>query len=94
GDLELFLEEMEEVNHLLEYTRIDEAIDRDVKRAFVSRIARQVLMETGIRYSTPWADIKRTLKERYAGAKKPLARDTLEILRMQRRPSESAAEFA
>ncbi|MGR0260157.1 hypothetical protein, partial [Klebsiella pneumoniae] len=67
---------------------------RDVKRAFVSRIARQVLMETGIRYSTPWTDIKRTLKERYAGAKKPLARDTLEILRMQRRPSESAAEFA
>jgi hypothetical protein len=93
-ELELFLDEMEAVYGLIAHTKIDPAIDQDIWRVFVSRIARQVLMETGIRYSTPWADIKAALKERYAGARKPVARDALSLLRLNRRSGESAAEFA
>ena len=93
-ELELFLDEMEAVNSLLIATKIDEAIDQDIRRVFVTRISRQVLMETGIRYSTPWAEIRRNLMERYAGARKPVARDALQLLRSNRRTGESAAEFA
>lgn len=93
-ELELFLDEMEAVHGLVTHTKIDTAIDQDIWRVFVSRISRQVLMETGIRYAASWAEIKATLKERYAGAKKPLARDALSLLRMNRRSGETAAEFA
>jgi hypothetical protein len=77
-----------------QYTKIDAVINRDIWMVFVSRIFRQVLIEKGIRYSAPWGEIKATSKERYAGAKKLLARDALSQLRINRYSGESAAEFA
>ena len=76
-ELELFLDEMEAMYGSVTHTKIDAAIDEDIWRVFISRISRQVLMETGIRYSATWEEIKQILKERYAGAKKPVARDAL-----------------
>jgi hypothetical protein len=92
-ELELFLDEMEAVHGLITHTKIDATIDQDIWRVFVSRMSRQVLMDTGLRYSSSWEEIKVSLKERYAGAKKPVARDTLSLLRMNRRSGESGAEF-
>jgi hypothetical protein len=92
-ELELFLEDMDAVNELIIGNPIDEVSDRNVRRCFVGRIAKDVLMETGIRASMPWSTIKATLKERYGRAREPAAREALRILRSTRGSHESPAEF-
>jgi hypothetical protein len=93
-ELELVLDEMEAVHGLITHTKIDATIDQDIWLVFVSRMSRQVLMETGLRYSSSWEEINVTLNDRYAGAKKPVARYALSLLRMNRCSGESGAEFA
>ena len=93
-ELELFIEDMDVVNDLIRGNPIDPITDRNIRRCFVSRIAKDVLMETGIRATMDWSDIRATLKERYARAREPVGREALGILRSNRGQHETPAEFA
>ena len=94
SELELFLEDMEAVHELLQANLVDPVTDKNLNRCFVARISKEVLMETGIRSSTGWKDIKHILKERYGGAREPPVRDALALLRTSKGRQESSTEFA
>jgi Zinc knuckle len=92
-ELELFIEDMDAVNDLIQDNPIDDTTDRNIRRCFVGRISKDVLMETGIRATMTWNTIRDTLKERYARAREPVGREALRILRTNRGQNETPAEF-
>jgi hypothetical protein len=76
-ELELFIEDMDAINDLIRANPIDETTDRNIRRCFVGRIAKDVLMETGIRATMTWSAIRETLKEGYTTAREPVGREAL-----------------
>jgi prophage DNA circulation protein len=92
-ELELFIEKMDAVNDLIQANPIDETTDRNIRRSFVGRIAKDVLTETGIQATMTWSAIRDTLKERYARVMEPVGREALGILRTNQGQDETPAEF-
>jgi hypothetical protein len=84
---------MDAVNDLIQANPIDDTTDRNIRRRFVGRISKDVLMETGIRTTMTWSAIRDTLKERYARAREPVGREALGIPRTNQGRKETPAEF-
>jgi hypothetical protein len=92
--LEPFITRMDAVKELLSDQAMDATTNVNLHYLFVARIAEPLMLKLGIRFSMTWEDIKKVLRERFMGARRPLPRDTLRITRLCRGQRETPADFA
>jgi hypothetical protein len=92
--LEVFLMRMDATKKLLDQNKMDEVTNLNLHYLFIARISEPVLIKLGIRFSMTWEEVKRRLRERYVGARRPVQRDAVKIARLRREPRESPSDFA
>ena len=94
GELELFMQRMDQVYDQIAEIKFDEITNRNILGFFLSRVDVAVLLEIGATFSSTWQEVKMALKEKFGGARRPLPRAVLRCLQSTRRSGETSGEFA
>ncbi|RZF47957.1 hypothetical protein LSTR_LSTR008761 [Laodelphax striatellus] len=92
-ELPLFLERMDSVHSQIMQNNFDDVTMSNLHSYFLSRIDTSVLLEIGVSFSATWEDVKKALKERYAGARTPVAASVLKLLELSPDSGESIFDF-
>lgn len=93
-ELSLFLERMDAIHSQIIDSNFDELTTTNLHSFFLSRISTSIMVDLGVSFSSSWEDVKKALKERYAGARKSVSAMAMRVLELNRDLGESIGSFA